>query len=125
MAALDGFALGASALCMIHCLALPLLMAALPMLADGLFAGEAFHLIVLALAIPTSGLALASCWRQHRAAAPLAAGCTGLAMMALALTAGSATGETAMTVAGSLLLAAAHIANWRARSGAGAPPLCE
>lgn len=113
---LDGFAICASAACMIHCLALPLVLAALPALSDMISPGETFHVIVLALAVPTSTFALISGWRWHRAPTPLLTGLIGLLIMGGAIAfARDELAETVVTVAGSLLLAGAHIANWRKR----------
>lgn len=113
---MDGFAISASIGCMIHCLAFPLLVAALPAFSDLLDTGEAFHLIMLAAAVPTSALALIGGWRQHRAFVPLLTGMAGLVLMAAAIAfARTEALEIAITVAGSLLLASAHIANWRNR----------
>lgn len=113
---LDGFAICASISCMIHCLGLPLLLAVLPAFADQIDLGENFHAIVLALALPTSAIALVGGWRKHRAFVPLAVGSTGLVLMALGIVfASREILETAITVSGGLLLAGAHIANWRHR----------
>lgn len=112
----DGFAVCASFTCMAHCLLLPLLLAALPALADRLDPGESFHIVVLLLAVPTSAFALIGGWRRHRASVPLAVGSAGLALMAAGIAFSSREAiETALTVAGSLLLAGAHVANWRNR----------
>lgn len=112
----DGFAVGASALCLVHCLGLPLLIAALPAIANRIDPGESFHLIVLLFAIPTSAFALVEGWRRHRGLAPLFVGGVGLVLMAagLAFERWEAV-EVGVTVAGSLLLAGAHVANWRRR----------
>ncbi|OJW60282.1 MAG: MerC mercury resistance protein [Sphingomonadales bacterium 63-6] len=113
---LDGFAVCASISCMIHCLGLPLLLAALPAFADQIDPGDNFHAIVLALAVPTSAIALVGGWRKHRAFIPLAVGSAGLVLMALGIVfASQEILETAITVSGGLLLAGAHIANWRHR----------
>jgi len=118
---LDHFAVGASLLCLIHCLALPILIAALPVLARALDLGEGFHLLILAAAIPSSAIALAGGHRRHGALVPVFAGIAGLILMAAgALFVSRAAAETALTVAGSLLLAGAHIANWRLRTRAAA-----
>lgn len=112
---LDAGAIALSTLCLLHCLALPLLAAALPLM--GVWAeAEWVHMLFVAVAAPTTGFAL---WRAHRqlplpALALLGAG-TGL----LLLLAGAAgwpnhNTETPLTVAGSLLLAVTHIWNaWR------------
>ncbi len=112
----DGLAVGASALCLLHCLALPLLIAALPAVAGRLDLGEGFHLGVLAFAVPTSAFALIEGWRRHRGVAPLFAGVAGLVLLSAGLAFEDwAAVETGVTVAGSLLLAGAHVANWRGR----------
>ena len=113
----DGFAVGASALCLVHCLGLPLLIAALPAIANRIDPGEGFHLAVLLFALPTSAFALVEGWRRHRGVAPLFAGAAGLALLALGLAFERwAAVEMGVTVTGSLLLATAHIANWRGRT---------
>lgn len=111
---LDGFAICASALCTLHCLGLPLLFALLPAIAARVDPGASFHLLMLAIAVPTSLLALWQGWRRHRAARPFAIGLAGLSLMAIgALLAGSTLAEILWTVSGSSLLAGAHIGNWR------------
>lgn len=115
-ARLDGLAIGASVLCMLHCLALPLVLAALPAIAAQLGGGEGFHAAVLILALPTSAWALIGGWRRHRAVLPLMIGAAGLMLMAAGVAlAVPAALETGVTVLGSLMLAGAHIGNWRAR----------
>ncbi|MES2420955.1 MAG: MerC domain-containing protein [Pseudomonadota bacterium] len=114
---LDGLAVCASVVCMIHCLALPLLLAALPALTAWFDPGETFHVAVLAFAIPTSALALIGGWRSHRATPPLLLGASGLVLMTLGIVfGGRAALETALSVSGSLMLAFAHVANWRNRA---------
>ncbi|WP_162301897.1 MerC domain-containing protein [Croceibacterium ferulae] len=111
---LDGFALAASAACMVHCLALPLVLALLPVLSGTLVESEGFHLLVLILALPTSALGLWASRVPGGSMGPLLAGAAGLGLLTLALLAGEAA-ERVITLAGSLLLAGAHVANWRAR----------
>ncbi|HEV7290240.1 MerC domain-containing protein [Sphingomonas sp.] len=112
----DGLAVGASVLCLIHCLALPILIAALPALAARLDLGEGFHLAVLAFALPVSAVALGEGWRRHRGLTPLFVGAVGLVLLAAGLAFEEWVAvETGVTVAGSLLLAGAHVANWRGR----------
>ncbi|HEX7851223.1 MAG TPA: MerC domain-containing protein [Sphingomonas sp.] len=109
-------AVGASALCLIHCIGLPLLLALLPALSSLIAIPERFHLWVLAFAVPTSALALAAGWRHHRHAYPLLVGAAGLTLLAIgALLLLGGRWETPVTIMGSLCLASAHIANWRLR----------
>lgn len=113
---LDGAATCASAACLIHCLVLPLIIAALPSLAGSIDPGERFHALVLAFAIPTSALALVPGWRASGAAGPLSCGLVGLVLLAISVAIESSeVVETLMTVVGSLCLAGAHFANWRLR----------
>ncbi|MBB3981685.1 hypothetical protein GGR44_001332 [Sphingobium fontiphilum] len=113
---LDGLAVCASFACMVHCLLLPVLLGLLPALTARIDPGPHFHAIVLALAAPTSAFALLSGWRRHGRPVPLAAGVLGLSCMAAGLALGEeGLAETAATLAGGLMLAAAHLGNWRYR----------
>ncbi|MCC8537390.1 MerC domain-containing protein [Xanthomonas codiaei] len=112
----DSSAIALSSLCLLHCLALPLLAAALPLLGAWNQA-EWVHVIFATVAVPLSGYALWSTHRRH--ALPTAvwalAGCglTGLVLGASGL-AGERL-ETPITVTASLLLASAHVLNLRLR----------
>lgn len=115
-ALLDAGAVVLSSLCLLHCLALPLLAAALPLF--GVWAGaEWVHLLFVALALPLTGYAL---WRAERhrplpALAWVSAG-SGLGLLlAGALGVPSHDWETPLTVIGSLLLAGTHLWNARRR----------
>lgn len=113
---LDSLAVCASVVCMVHCLALPVLLAALPALATWFDPGETFHVAVLAFAVPTSALALIGGWRVHHAIPPVILGASGLVLMTLGIVfGGRAALETMLSVSGSLMLAFAHVANWRNR----------
>jgi len=108
--------MSASLLCLVHCLALPVLLLLLPG-ALGLFAeSEAFHYAALALVVPA---ALAAFWlgyRRHGAAGPAALGAAGVTCLVGALLHSPIEDlETVLTVTGSLLLIAGHAINWRLR----------
>ncbi|HEL5085468.1 TPA: MerC family mercury resistance protein, partial [Stenotrophomonas maltophilia] len=113
-ALLDAGAVALSSLCLLHCLALPLLAAALPLFGTWAEA-EWVHLLFVTIALPLTGYALWRAERRH----PLpvlawAAAGVGLGLLlAGALALPSHDWETPMTVTGSLLLAATHI--WNAR----------
>lgn len=115
--ALELAAFGASCLCLLHCLALPLVLAALPVLSDVLGTSDAFHIWIIALAVPASGLALFAGRTRHGQNYPMVLGAIGLTLLA-----GGAflteihSIETFATVAGSIMLGAAHITNWRLRN---------
>jgi hypothetical protein len=116
-APLDRLAVGLSGACVFHCLALPALAAALPVL--GVWAqAEWVHVTLLLVAAPLSAAALLSTGGRGRGVLTLAG--AGLALMALgALAPASAAVEIVLTVAGSLMLAAAHIWNGRRRAQRG------
>lgn len=116
MPLLDGFALSASFLCLIHCLALPLVLAALPALAAILHVPESFHLWMLVFAVPASMLAVLRGHRHHHRLQPPVIALAGLVLMTLGvLSARSEWVELLLSVTGGLTLAWAHIVNWRLR----------
>lgn len=116
----EGAAVSASLLCLVHCLALPLMLMVLPA-AIGLFArSEAFHAVALLLIVPS---ALAAFWlghRRHRAPLPALFGIVGVAGLVIGLLPLlSVEGQRWATVVGSLLLVTGHLLNWRLRARAG------
>jgi hypothetical protein len=112
----DYAGIAASALCLVHCVAMPLLLAAFPLLG---LKGEHHGLhdmLLLGVTVPVL-LALVPGWLAHRDPAPLLLGVAGLgAFMAAVLFVGPAFGqgaETALAVLSSVLLISAHIRNHR------------
>lgn len=109
----DAVAIGLSGLCLLHCLAVPLLVGFLPLVGSWADA-EWVHLGFVGLAVPVSIWTLT---RAPRDTLPKAA--VALATMAFVMLIGGAIGypdealETPLTVAGGLALAAAHLVNWR------------
>jgi hypothetical protein len=115
---LDRTAIGASFLCLLHCAGIPLLLAALPALSRVVALPESFHFWMLGFAIPSSAIALLGARRAHGGNALLVFGGFGLALMTLAATIFSRTpAEAALTIAGGLCLATAHLLNLRSRHG--------
>ena len=110
---LDGAAVALSALCLVHCLALPLIVAGVPFLAQ--FAATHLHYQVLILVVPLSVIALALGYRRHRDPRIVAGGALGMLLLIIGATvAHSQLGLTAdriFTICGSLLLATAHFFN--------------
>jgi hypothetical protein len=113
--ALDSAGLTLSAICMVHCLLLPLAAALLP--AAGSLFDEAtnhrIHWLLLGFALPISGLAL---WRGGRRIGSwrwLMLGALGLCLMTLGIALpNSAAREEVATLIGVVLLALAHLGNW-------------
>lgn len=105
-----------SAACMVHCLALPLLIAAAPALTVFLSIPESFHHWVIVFAAPAAVIALLSGRPRHRTVLPVALSIVGLTLLILgAFVFPEGQVETIATVFGSVSLAAAHILNWRSR----------
>ncbi len=113
LSTLDRWGMVVSSLCLIHCLALPLVAAFLPLLAVPLAGDEWVHSVLLAIALPVSGMALVRGFRAHRAAGPAILGAFGLAGIACAIVVRADMAERILTVAGGLLVARAHWLNWK------------
>lgn len=114
---LDGLAISLSAVCVVHCLALPVAIALLPALSQWLQLPEALHAWLLACALPISMTVLGkAAYREPAARGPLLVGMAGLAIMGSALLVASEGLETAMTLGGAGLLASSHVRNWRRRA---------
>lgn len=117
---LDALALLFSGLCLVHCLALPLLAAMLPLAASSIVTDERFHQWLLIGVVPTSVLALGWGWRRHHSRLVLWLGVAGLALISYAafgpqLHGLSSFAERALTIVGALLLGGAHLRNYQLR----------
>lgn len=113
---IEGAAVSASLICLVHCLALPFLLLLLPGII-GLFAqSTAFHYFALALIVPTAVAAFSLGFRRHGAVLPVLTGLVGIGCLVIALLPGSSKNtEIWFTVAGSLFLVIGHAMNWRLR----------
>lgn len=111
----DALGLLASGLCLVHCMSLPLLLAALPAL--GFLAARAFHVALGGLVLGLAALAFVSGYRRHRRLGVLALGLGGAASLGVAmlLPEGVVAGERWLTVVGSLVLVSAHLLNLRSQ----------
>ena len=110
---LDGAAVGLSALCLIHCLALPLVVAGLPFLAQ--FAEGHLHAQMLVVVVPLSFIALGLGYRHHRNPQIVAAGAVGMLILTIGATVAHDTlglaADRLFTIVGALVLATAHFYN--------------
>ena len=110
---LDGAAVGLSALCLVHCLALPLLVVGLPFLAQ--FAEGHLHAQMLLIAVPLSVFALGLGYRHHRNLRIVMAGVVGISFLTLGATVAHDSwgimADRIITIIGSLVLATAHYYN--------------
>lgn len=114
---LDSVAVGLSGLCLVHCLALPLLIALFPLLGASLIDHETFHQLILIAVIPTTAISLGAGYRRHRHAPVAVLGIIGVAALVFAAfalhTLHAHYLETWVTVAGGLTIASAHVGNFR------------
>tara|TARA_A100001037_G_C14995721_1_gene564674 strand:- start:510 stop:962 length:453 start_codon:yes stop_codon:yes gene_type:complete len=129
---LDRAAIGLSALCMLHCLALPAAMVLLPSLTSLPFADERFHLALIFVVLPTSLFALFMGCRRHRRIRVLVWGGSGVAVLLGTAIVGhevpGASWERILTLIGASLVVFGHLQNFSlCRSSAcqhEEPPAC-
>jgi len=114
----DQVAIALSAICLVHCLAVPVLVAVLPIAAISFGDSQHFHGVMLWLVVPTSVVGFSMGYRLHRRAGLVALG----AVVVIVLGATAIYGHDAwaepleimVSVVGSLLLGTAHWLNFRA-----------
>jgi len=112
----DRIAIALSAICIVHCLAIPLVVAVLPLAALGLGGGH-FHGLMLWLVVPVSALGFGLGYRVHRRTDIVAVGIAAVVLLMIAGIYGHdrwpAAAEAAVSVVASLLLAGSHWVNFR------------
>jgi len=104
-------------LCLVHCLALPLIVAGLPFLAQ--FAEGHLHAQMLFIVLPLSVVALGLGYRRHRNAGIALAGIAGMTILTVGATVAhdhwGLVADRTFTIVGALVLATAHYFNARWR----------
>lgn len=114
---LDALAVSLSGLCLIHCLALPLALTLFPIFASALADDALFHRLLYLAVLPTSCLAFVLGYRHHRDRSLILVGGVGIFILGLAALLGhdlfGQSGERWVTSLGGLVLAAAHVINYR------------
>ncbi|MEO1043035.1 MAG: MerC domain-containing protein [Pseudomonadota bacterium] len=109
----DGPAVILSGLCLLHCLALPVLASLVPAFGV-LFDHEWLHRGLVLLAVPFTVTALLNGGLNQRAVVFAVAALTGLALLVAAVFVEAFHDwETPMTVIGAVVLASAHVWRWR------------
>ena len=112
----DKAGMAISFLCLLHCIALPLLMALLPWMSTSLGEDEGVHKACAAFVLPIGLMALASGYRQHRQGWIFCWGMAGLVCVGAAAVAGHQLGESlehSLSVLGSIQVVLAHYLNLR------------
>jgi len=119
----DRAAIALSGLCLVHCLLLPVIIVALPLLAQ--VSATHFHAQMLLVVTPVSLFAFGLGFRRHRNHAIIAWGTTGIALLAFGGTVAHASygavADTVLTIGGSIVLATAHYFNNRLTRHVAAP----
>jgi len=116
--AVDGAAVGLSALCALHCLATPVLVSLAPAFA-AIGEAEWIHKALVLLAAPAALVAIAGSGRGPAARAVRALIGAGLGLLGAAAFAEPLhEHETPLTLAGALALSAGHAWRWLGRRGA-------
>jgi hypothetical protein len=110
---LDGTAVVLSGLCLVHCLALPLIVVGLPFLSA--IAEGHLHAQMLVVVLPLSILALGAGFRRHHDSRVMAAGAIGMLLLTIGGTIAhnqyGIVADRSLTVLGALTLAIAHFYN--------------
>jgi hypothetical protein len=118
-AVLDRAAICVSAVCLVQCLLLPVLLVISPLVSLGILGDAHFHLALLAVILPLSLAAFALGYRRHRNRQMLIPGLSGLAVIILAagLEGGvlGPLGSALLTSLGGVLLILGHWINLRQR----------
>lgn len=113
----DQVAIALSAICIVHCLAVPIIVAALPIAALSFGDSQHFHGLMIWLVVPTSLLGFGLGYRLHHRAGLVVLGIVGIVVLGAAALYGHSVWpealEVSVSVVGSLLLAAAHWLNFR------------
>jgi len=114
----DQIAIALSALCIVHCLAVPVLVALLPVLAISFGSETHFHALMLWIIVPISIVGFGFGYRVHGQARTVMLGVLGMFGLTVTALWGHAQWqpvvETLVSIAASLLLGAAHWFNFRA-----------
>lgn len=117
---LDQAAICLSGACLLHCLAVPVLMVLAPWISLGFFGEKWFHLALVVFVVPISVLAFRLGLRQHGDRRMLLPGLSGLGLVAIAAVMefahiGSHELAAALTSLGGILLIVGHWRNLRGR----------
>ena len=113
----DRVAIALSTICIVHCLAMPFVIAVLPIAAFAVGGDGHFHSLMLWFVVPTSVLGFGLGLRVHKRMDVVLMGVVAIAVLAAAALWGHSAWdpsvEVLVNVAASVLLAAAHWRNFR------------
>ena len=113
----DKAAISLSIICIIHCLALPLIVVLLPVLTALNLQDEAVHWWMLGAVVPTSLYALTMGCKKHKDYTVMVLGVVGLVILVITTFLGhdllGEAGESIFTTLGALIIAGGHLINHR------------
>jgi len=111
-AVLDNFGIIASAICLVHCLAMPFLIALLPVLGLQFLESHESHLVLAAFIWAFALLAIVPSYLKHKKIPVLVGMCVGLGLVTFGVMYGhqffGENGEMGCLVTGNLMLVAVH-----------------
>lgn len=114
---LDKSAITLSVLCLLHCLALPVITVLLPTMIATAVNQEFFHTIMVAFVLPISIYALTMGCKKHSKLSVALYGGLGLATLVAAVVFGEShlgeVGEKVVTTIGAVIIAFAHFQNYK------------
>ena len=111
---LDRIGVTASTLCAIHCALVPIFITALPLLGLEFMANEWVEISMIAISAVLGTLSLSLSYRkQHRKLLPFLVLITGFILIAIGHFSGLEALEPIFIPIGGLIVAAAHLVNWK------------
>lgn len=108
---IDRLAIVLSAICVVHCLAVPIVLLAMPGVLAGDDHGDLTHMIIFAIALPLSTLGMWYGYQTHHKARYALCALFGILGLAAGLTLHGMVYEVYVTIFASLILALAHLGN--------------
>ncbi|GIU53668.1 MerC domain-containing protein [Shewanella sp. KT0246] len=113
---LDRLAISASGLCVLHCLAGPILLVLFPAMSSLSVSDHFYHILMLWFIIPTSSIAMFLGFSRHKDPVVLGLAFVGMGVLTVAAIYGhdwiGHTGEKLATLAATFILASAHWRNY-------------
>lgn len=112
----DRVAISASSVCAIHCLALPIILSVFPAVGGVFFGEEAFHVWLIWAVVPLSVSSLLLGCIRHESTMVIYCGLAGVSILIVSALLGheilGEVSERVSTVAGSVIIAFAHMKNF-------------
>lgn len=105
--------MAASAICALHCMAMPLIVSLGVANSGHLFHDHTFDIAVIAIGIVIASISLLSDYKKHRSSLPIVFVIVGFSVLTYGLTHGHGGIHLLISLLGSFLVATAHFVNWR------------